>query len=68
LDIPSGGHSIKFRLSAGRRNSQFPRKLVYGYELTPAKRSEFDYYEGEELDAHAFVRYIRSCRVQANTA
>lgn len=34
-----------------------PRDLVYGYELTPKEREEFDYYDTEELESHEFVRY-----------
>lgn len=34
-----------------------PRDLVYGFELSPEERQEFDYYEGDELESHAFIRY-----------
>lgn len=32
-----------------------PRELVYGFQLTPEERREFDYIE--DIDTHAFVRY-----------
>ena len=34
-----------------------PRPIVYGYELTPAEQSEFDYYDSDELDSAMFFRY-----------
>ena len=32
-----------------------PRELVYGFQLSPEERSEFDYIE--DIDTHTFVRY-----------
>lgn len=37
-------------------NNQW-RNLVYGYELSPKERKEFDYIPEEEFDSHDFVRY-----------
>lgn len=34
-----------------------PRNPLYGYELTPAERAEFDYIQSEEMDTHEFMRY-----------
>ena len=33
-----------------------PRQLVYGYELTSAQKSDFDYLE-DEIDGERFVQY-----------
>jgi hypothetical protein len=34
-----------------------PRALVFGYELSPKERAEFDYIKPDDLDCHEFVRY-----------
>ena len=34
-----------------------PRDIVYGFELTPKEREDFDYLEPENLDNNSFVRY-----------
>lgn len=33
------------------------RNLLYGYELTPEERKDFDYIDPEDFDSHAFFRY-----------
>lgn len=33
------------------------RNLLYGYEITPKEREDFDYIYPEEFDSHAFFRY-----------
>lgn len=33
------------------------RNTIYGYELTPKEREEFDYYTPGELNEQSFVRY-----------
>lgn len=33
-----------------------PRQLVYGYELTSAQKSDFDYLE-DDIDGERFVQY-----------
>jgi hypothetical protein len=37
--------------------NNIPRPILYGYELTPAERAEFDYYNEDELDCAMFFRY-----------
>jgi hypothetical protein len=34
-----------------------PRGIVYGFELTPKERSEFDYLTDAELETRSFVKY-----------
>lgn len=34
-----------------------PRPIIYGFELTPKERADFDYYDSEELDHASFFRY-----------
>ncbi len=34
-----------------------PRPLIYGCELSPKEREEFDYYDAEELDSALFFEY-----------
>lgn len=38
------------------RTNHHYRNLLYGYELTPKERADFDYIE-DDLDSHEFVRY-----------
>lgn len=33
------------------------RNLLYGYELTPEERREFDYIDPADFDSHDFFRY-----------
>lgn len=32
-------------------------EIVYGAELTPGERAEFDYYTNDDMDTALFVRY-----------
>jgi hypothetical protein len=34
-----------------------PVPIVYGWELTPKERKEFDYLSDDEMDGEAFFRY-----------
>ena len=34
-----------------------PRDIVYGHELTPKEREDFDYYTPKELNEATFFRY-----------
>ena len=33
------------------------KQFIYGYELTPKERKEFDYMMDEEIDSTNFLRY-----------
>lgn len=33
------------------------KQFIYGYELTPKERKEFDYMSDEEIDSPKFLRY-----------
>ena len=33
------------------------KQFIYGYELTPKERKEFDYMTDEEIDSTNFLRY-----------
>lgn len=44
-------------MTATVRTNNVPRPILYGYELTPKERLEFDYLEGEDLDYATFFRY-----------
>lgn len=34
-----------------------PRPIIYGFELSPAERAEFDYLDDDRLDNASFFRY-----------
>jgi hypothetical protein len=34
------------------------RNMVYGYELTPKERQDFDYIDADDFDSHDFFRYM----------
>ena len=34
-----------------------PRPILYGYELSPQERTEFDYYTDDEIEEQTFFRY-----------
>lgn len=34
-----------------------PRDIIYGFQLSPKEREDFDYYSDDELDERQFFRY-----------